>query len=93
MNGILSRRGYLSAASRLIDEIAHDTKHSDREANSPCVAEGRWRRASVRRQDGSREEGEESDEEADEMTVEAGGVWRKHLTVAIVALAVSFRQG
>ena len=74
-------------------EITHDTKHSDREANSPCVAEGRWRRASVRRQDGSREEGEESDEEADEMTVEAGGVWRKLLTVAIVALAVSFRQG
>src|SRR5262249_23008860 len=38
-------------------------KHSDREANSPCFTEGRRRRASVRRQTDSREEGDEEDRE------------------------------
>jgi hypothetical protein len=69
-------------------EIAHDTKHSNREANSPCVAEGRRRGASVRRQTDSREEGEESDEEGGEMIDESGGYWRKPLTVAIVTLTI-----
>ena len=46
-------------------EIEHDTKHSDREANSPCFAEGSQRRASVRGQTDSREEVEEGGEVTD----------------------------
>jgi hypothetical protein len=65
------------------DEIAHDTKHSDREANAPCFAEG-----CVSRQTDSREEGEEGVEEGGEMIGETGGYWRKPLTVAIVALTI-----
>jgi hypothetical protein len=43
-------------------EIANDTKHSDRESNSPSFAEGRRRRASVKRQTDCRGEGEEVEE-------------------------------
>jgi hypothetical protein len=54
-----SKSGKPRKKAQVSHEIARDTKHSDRKANSPCVVEGRRRWASAGCQPDSRQEGEE----------------------------------